>query len=161
MARFVGRFERLVYRVCYRMLGRREDAEDAVQDVFVRSFRSLHCWDPNRPLAPWLIAIAANRSRTALAKRAKRPFVADIGGSAVETHATSYELAEELELAMTTLRDDYRECFELFYREDLSVVEVAHRLGVPEGTVKTWLYRARKELAAYLEHRGITPGASP
>lgn len=160
MARFVGRFERLLYRVCYRMLGRREDAEDVVQDVFVRSFRSLHCWDPKRPLAPWLIAIAANRSRTALAKRAKRPVVADIGGRAVEIKTASCELAEELDLALTTLRNDYRECFELFYHDDLSVVEIADRLGVPEGTVKTWLYRARKELAAHLEHRGITPGAS-
>lgn len=160
MARFVCRFERLIYRVCYRMLGRREDAEDVMQEVFVRSFRSLHRWDPDRPLAPWLIAIAANRSRTALSKRARRPIASGVGGEAVETRTASRELAEELELALVGLRDDYRGCFELFYRDELSVVEVAARLGVPEGTVKTWLYRARKELAAHLENRGITPGAA-
>ena len=161
MDQFVARFERLIYRVCLGMLGRREDAEDVVQDVFVRTFRSLHQWDPERPLIPWLVTIASNRCRTALARRSRHPIVLDISRDAVETPSASRELAEELDLAIGRLRDDYRRCFELFYRDELSVLEIGERLNIPEGTVKTWLHRARKELAEHLERRGITPGTSP
>ena len=59
------------------------------------------------------------------------------------------------------LRPDYRRCFELFYRDELSVAEVGQRLDVPQGTVKTWLHRARKELAEHLERRGVMPGNEP
>ena len=158
MARFVARFEGVLFGLCLRMLRRREDAEDAVQDTFARSFRSLHRWDGDRPLTPWLVTIAANRCRTALDRRQRLP----IGMAAPETVAAAtvigVDLAEELTLALVTLRPEYRRCFELFYRDELSVAEVAQRLRVPEGTVKTWLHRARKELAVRLEQRGLNPG---
>lgn len=160
MRRFVNRFERLVYGLCLRMLGRREDAEDAAQDVFLRTFRSLHRWDSGRPLTPWLVAIAANRCRTALDRRSRLPVAAALPDQA-ETRCASRDLAEELELALDQLRPEYRRCFELFYRQELSVAEVGDRLDVPQGTVKTWLHRARKELVEYLERRGVTPGVEP
>ena len=160
MRRLVERFEGLVFGVCLRMLGRREDAEDAAQDVFLRTFRSLHRWDAGRPLTPWLVAITANRCRTALDRRSRQA-VAD--GSLDRTAAPDdrpADLAEELDRALRLLRPEYRRCFELFYRDELSVADVGRRLGVPEGTVKTWLYRARKELAGQLERRGVTPEAT-
>ena len=158
MRRFVQRFEGLVYGLCLRMLRRREDAEDAVQDVFLRTFRSLHRWDSARPLTPWLVAIAANRCRTALDRRSRLPVSAALPEQAAGGVTVRNDLSEELELALDQLRPDYRRCFELFYRDDLSVSEVGERLGVPQGTVKTWLHRARKELVEHLERRGVTPG---
>lgn len=157
MDRFVQRFERLVYRVCLGMLGQPQDAEDVAQDVFVRTFRSLHQWDQERPLTPWLVTIASNRCRTALARNARAPKVLNFEREDVASRAVREDLAEELDLALTRLRVDYRRCFELFYRQELSVSEVAERLGVPEGTIKTWLHRARRELVEHLEQRGITP----
>jgi RNA polymerase sigma-70 factor (ECF subfamily) len=159
--RFVQRFEGLVYGLCLRMLGRREDAEDAAQDVFLRTFRSLHRWDAGRPLTPWLVAIAANRCRTALDRRSRQPVAAVVPEQAEAARAAPAELAEELVLALGQLRPDYRACFELFYREELSVAEVGERLGVPQGTVKTWLHRARRELVEHLERRGVSPGVAP
>jgi RNA polymerase sigma-70 factor (ECF subfamily) len=158
MQRFVQRFEGLVFALSLRMLRRREDAEDVVQDVFLRTFRSLNRWDSARPLAPWLIAITANRCRTALDRRSKLPGAATVTDH-VEDHAVgTAELAEELQAAIVQLRPEFRRCFELFYHQELSVAEVAVSLKVPQGTVKTWLFRARKELAEHLERRGITPG---
>lgn len=161
MTRFVRRFEGLIYGVCLRMLGKREDAEDVAQDVFVRTFRSLHQWDVDRPLTPWLIAIAANRCRTALDRRSRLPLVLPAPEKSVAVVPASVEIAEELELALRRLRQEHRGCFELFYRDELSIAEIAERLRVPQGTVKTWLHRARKELAEHLERRGVTPGTDP
>jgi len=158
MRRFVQRFEGLVYGLCLRMLRRREDAEDAAQEVFLRTFRSLHQWDSARPLTPWLVAIAANRCRTALDRRSRLPLASVLPEQAADGSEAG-DLAEELKLALDQLRPDYRRCFELFYRDELSVAEVGERLGVPQGTVKTWLHRARKELVEHLAKRGVTPGA--
>ena len=161
MRRFVQRFEGLVFSLCLRRLGRREDAEDVVQDVFLRIFRSLHRWDSERPLTPWLAAIAVNRCRTALLRRSRLPAVTAASEQIEAPSAATPDLAEELQLALARLRPDYRRCFEMFYGRELSVAEISERLGVPQGTVKTWLHRARKELADHLERRGVFPGGEP
>ena len=155
---FVGRFERIVFGLCLRMLTHRQDAEDVTQESLVRIVRNLHRWDSSRPFLPWMMAIAANRCRTLLTRRARRPM-----GRLVEPEMTavvdsdSRELREELQLAIDQLREEYRSCFELFYLQELSCAEISRLVGVPEGTVKTWLHRARKELAEALRRRGVTP----
>jgi RNA polymerase sigma factor (sigma-70 family) len=68
---------------------------------------------------------------------------------------SSTDLAEELQLGIAQLRPDYRACFVLFYQQELSIEEIARSLDCPTGTVKTWLHRARKELAEHLKHRGV------
>ena len=65
------------------------------------------------------------------------------------------DLGEELQLALNALREDYRTCFVLFHQEEQSCQEIAELLGCPEGTIKTWLHRARKELAETLKRRGV------
>jgi len=155
----VERFQALVFSICFRMLGQREDAEDVAQDVFLRTFRSLKGWDAKRSLKPWILAIAANRCRTALKQRPRIP----VGGSLHVDQAVAAnpvparELADELETAVSELRDDYRLCFLLFYQEDLRCAEIADIMSCPEGTVKTWLHRARRELADRLRRRGVVP----
>ena len=69
----VNRFQGQVFGLCYRMLGQREDAEDATQETFVRVVNNLQRWDPARAFEPWLLTIAGNRCRTKLAKRKRRP----------------------------------------------------------------------------------------
>ncbi len=158
---FVERFQGIVFGLCYRMLGHRQDAEDTAQEVFVRALRSLHTWDGERPLKPWLLAIAANRCRTALGKRAKRPTPTEfvVPPAVEESRGNRDDLAEELQLALDELREDYRLCFELFHFQDCGCEEIGQMLGCPPGTVKTWLHRARRELARFLERRGVVPHA--
>jgi RNA polymerase sigma-70 factor (ECF subfamily) len=155
----VARFQGFVFAVCYRMLGQREDAEDVAQDVFLRAFRSLKGWDPSRPLKPWILAIAANRCRTALQQRSRNSTVALLDPSRTVSAKPNdaRNLGDELDLALTELREQYRLCFTLFYQEDLSCAEIAVVMKCPEGTVKTWLHRARRELAERLRRRGVVP----
>ena len=159
MRALVERYQGVVFGVCYRMLGQREDAEDVAQDVFLRVFRSLHRWDSERPLKPWLLTIATNRCRTALERRSRLPTPSEVvtHQACEDGRGARRELAEELQLALDTLREDYRMCFVLFYEQELSCAAIGEMLGCPEGTVKTWLHRARKELAEFLERRGVTP----
>jgi RNA polymerase sigma-70 factor, ECF subfamily len=160
MLTLVERFRGQVYGLCYRMLGQRQDAEDAVQETFVRVLRNLHRWDADREFQPWLFAIAGNRCRTALAARRRRP----VPNSAVELLADDTpdrrpadHLAEELHLALAHLRPEYQQAFLLFHERELNYAEIAETMDVPLGTVKTWVHRARRELIDQLRHRGAIP----
>jgi len=154
---FVERFEGMIFGLCLRMLGRRHDAEDVAQEVFLRAFRNLYRWDRQRPLRPWLLTIAANRCRTHLEERGRRPTPTDfqVDWLTDRPPRDDHDNAEEIQQALATLRMKYQQCFVLFYQQELSVQEVAEVLDCPEGTIKTWLHRARKELAEYLRKRGI------
>jgi RNA polymerase sigma-70 factor (ECF subfamily) len=153
---FVETFQGSIFGLCYRMVGQREDAEDITQEVFARAFRSLGGWDRVRPLKPWLLMIAANCCRTALAKRMRQPTPSEVVDElpAREEAATHSEFAEAVQKALETLREDHRTCFVLFYEQELSVSQIGEMLGCPEGTVKTWLHRARRDVAETLRKLG-------
>src|SRR4249920_3755583 len=103
MLALVERFQGQVFGLCYRMLGQRQDAEDAAQETFVRVLKNLHRWDPGREFQPWLLTIAANRCRTALAARRRRP-VAELAEELVADDEPDQDagrqLAEEVHLAL-------------------------------------------------------------
>src|SRR4051812_32777615 len=73
----VERFQGVVFGLCFRMLGHRQDAEDVMQESFVRALRGISGFESHRPLRPWLLGIAANRCRTALSGRARRPVLVE------------------------------------------------------------------------------------
>jgi len=156
---FVRRFQSAVFGLCFRMLSHREDAEDVAQEVFLRAFRKLQQWDSTRPLAPWLLTIAANRCRTWLANRVRRDLPAAFAENVADRRPTGsqLDLAEELQLALDRLRDEYRLCFTLYHLNEMSLAEIAAITGNPEGTIKTWLRRARQELAEHLQRRSVVP----
>ena len=119
---------------------------------------------PTRPLRPWLLEIAANRCRTAMARRARRPASAS---HAIEDRADPRpafvdpdDLVGELERGLQALRPEYRMVFTLFHEQNLSYDEIAAALSRPVGTIKTWLHRARAQLAESLG-RSIVPRRSP
>lgn len=154
---FVARFQGLIFGFCLRMLGQREDAEDVTQETLVRAVRHLAHWDATRALQPWVLAIAVNRCRTLAAKRKKSAItMKDAEAAAAPSRRMSVaDLGEELGIALSELREDYRTCFVLFYEQEQSCQQIAELMNCPEGTVKTWLHRARKELAETLRRRGV------
>lgn len=154
----VDRFHGVVFGLCFRMMGHRHDAEDATQESLVRALRGIAGFDGSRPLRPWLLGIAANRCRTALGRKGRRPILAESVEECVDHRpglADPEGLAGELERALGHLRSEYRMVFSLFHEQGLPYEEIAQVIGRPVGTVKTWLHRARAELAEDLSRRGI------
>lgn len=158
--RLVERYQSVLFAVCVRMMGHRHDAEDVLQDTFLRALRGIHGFDGVRPLRPWLLGIAANRCRTALSKRNRRP----ASGELLEQRADHRpglrdpeDLAGELEKALDRLRPNYRLVFILYHEQGLPYEEIGEVVGCPLGTVKTWIHRARGQLAEILSRRGLDP----
>jgi len=162
----VRRYERSIYGLIVRMIRDAPVAEDLAQETFLRAFTRLDTYDRRRPLAAWLFKIAHNLTVDALrrAQPATIPYEdAGAGGGAAlvdsrsptpEEAAAGRELARALEAAIAQLRPAYREVVLLQYREGLSQDEIAEITDLPLGTIKTYLHRARKELAVYLEAAG-------
>jgi RNA polymerase sigma-70 factor, ECF subfamily len=162
-AGIIQRFNGRVFGLCMRMLGHRQDAEDMAQETFVRALGSLRRWDRTRPFEPWLLAIAANRCRTLLARRSRRPVATDFVEQVPEhrgDESAARQLAEELERALAGIRPDYRQAFCLFHEQHLSYEEIASICDRPLGTVKTWIHRARKDIAEHLLERGLVEAVS-
>lgn len=154
----VSRYQDRVFRLCFRILGHRQDAEDATQETFTRMARHLHGWDTARPIEPWLLTIAGNRCRTLLSRR--KPTLPLLAAAEPTTNAAEAQrqaeiLDEEVVMAMAGLREQHRQAFLLFHRAELSYAEIADRMGCPVGTVKTWVHRARGELIRQLREREV------
>lgn len=155
------RYYQLVFGICFRALGHRQDAEDATQETFSRISRYLHRWDRKRPIEPWIVSIASNRSRTFLSKQRSRLKVSALQESSVhdssDPHAAS-EILEEVRFAVEDLPAMQKTAFTLFHTHGRSYQEIAAEMDVPEGTAKTWVRRARVRLMERLRHR-IDPGS--
>ena len=152
------RYHGMVFGLCFRMLKHRQDAEDIVQETFLRALGGICGFDETRPLRPWLLGIAANRCRTALGRRSRRPVLAESAEESVDHRpgvVDPDDLIGELERALGRLRPEYRMVFVLFHEHGLPYEEIALALNRPVGTIKTWLHRARAELAEDLSRRGV------
>ena len=158
MVELIGQHQAMVFGLCLRMLGHRQDAEDVAQETFVRVFRSLSKWDSTREFIPWLLAIAGNRCRSWLSARGRRAtaseLVEDLPDNTPDNQAAG-QLAEELQLALQEVREEYRQAFLLFHEQELSYAEISELLGCPVGTVKTWIHRTRREVVEHLRRRGV------
>lgn len=163
MRTLVERFQSDVYGLCVHMLRHNHDAEDVVQEVFLRVFRSLKSYDSSRPLRPWIMTIAVNRCRTWLSRRVRIPEpveqLDDVPSRPEDTPEP--ELTEALTLAIGELRDEYREAFILFHEQGRSYEEIAEVIQRPVGTIKTWLHRARAQLLTSLQIRGLALETMP
>ena len=169
--RLVDLTKRPVYGLCVRLLGDAEEARDAAQESFVRAWSALSTFDTAQPFVPWLLRIARNhcidllrRRRPTLAlspegrsedgpESGVAPELADHFAVSGEQRVQEEEAQRDLDRAVAGLPPRYREVIALFHIQHRSYAEIAQALGVPMGTVMTWLHRARKELKAQLsEH---------
>ncbi len=151
----VARYRAQYGRYAVRMLGSREDAEEALQDAFVRAYRSLaKCDDPER-FAPWFFRILANRCRTAGTRRGRRErtFVNDdiaLYGASEDHPAERTAWREELERALQRLDVDQREAFLLKHVEELGYEDMAVITGVGVSALKMRVKRACERLRMLL-----------
>jgi len=161
----VNRYGDGLYRFCRARLGSADDAEDAVQDVFTRAFRSLARFDARRGFPAWLFAIAANRVKSRYAARAAIDAVAEAAareaGSADDSEDAEAEALDSLagaavRAAVARLPARLRVVVELYYFAGLSVAETAAAAGLGREAVKSRLLRARRRLSVELD-----PGPQP
>ena len=134
-------------RFAMRMLGNREDAEDALQDSFLRAYRSLARYEERQAFRTWLFQILVNRCRTAAVRRQRRQrmFLVDdnaVASASVRPAAESTELRAELRRAIDALDPDQREAFLLKHVELLSYDEMAEATGVGVSALKMRVKRA-------------------
>lgn len=154
-AELVGRYRDRYARFAMHMLGNREDAEEALQDAFIRAYRSLaRCEDPER-FGAWLFRILVNRCRTLGARRGRRArtFIVDEAAllDAAEDHpAERSAWREEISRALQRLRPDQREAFLLKYVEEMGYDDMSRLTGVGVSALKMRVMRACDRLRELL-----------
>jgi RNA polymerase sigma-70 factor (ECF subfamily) len=152
----VTRYRPRLSRYALRMLGNREDAQEALQDAFIRAYRAIgRCDDPER-FGSWLFSILVNRCRTTGARttRRSRTFVSDevAARAAAEAHpAEQAAWREEIERALAQLDSDQREAFLLKHVEGLSYEEMAEITGAGVSALKMRVKRACDRLRGLLQ----------
>ena len=138
-------------------LGDEQEAREAAQEALLKAHRARTRYDQGRPFYPWLRRIVRNTCFDRIARRKHREasglrdeWVASEGPTALDRLAQE-EAVEAVRLGMDRLSDGHREVLVLRHFEELSYEEIAAVLDVPQGTVMSRLYRARKALVRALE----------
>ena len=163
----VARYATPAVNFIYRFIRDRTLAEDLAQEGFLRVYQRLNTYDPQRKFSSWFFQVLrnitidylrVNRLPTAsldeLEEGGHRGAAMDRESASPEEAAQQQELAVAMASALSRIRPEYREVVVLRYQEGLTHPEIAEILGMPSGTVKTYLHRARKELAEILSRSG-------
>ncbi len=164
-AELVRRHQTAVFNVAYRLFGRRQDAEDAAQEAFLRAYQALDRFDLSRPFAPWIKRITANLCLNWLeAERVRPQFTTDMIDQPAnpndwhdiaptpEQTLVRQEQANRLRSAILQLPPTYRAVIEYRHFQEMSYDEIAAAMSRPVSSVKSDLFRARKLLAEYMQH---------
>lgn len=156
-----------LYRVCYRMLGNKHEAEDIAQEAFVRAFVNIHTFDTNRKFSTWLYRIGTNLCIDRIRKKKPDYFLdAEVAGTEglnmysqiasteelPEDEVLKMEMQERVQYEISRLPDKYRAVIVLKYMEDLPLQEISDILDMPLGTVKTRIHRGREALRKQLSN---------
>ncbi|MBK8135771.1 MAG: sigma-70 family RNA polymerase sigma factor [Chloroflexi bacterium] len=160
----VERYQVQAVRAAYLVTQDQEAAQDIVQNAFLRVFRSIGSFDPARPFGAWFMRIVVNDALKA-ATRGRRVEPADAEtadmwleslpdpGPMPETAAEAAELEQQVWTAVQTLSPELRAVVAMRYYLELSEQEMAQRLSVPAGTIKSRLHAARRSLRKLLAAR--------
>jgi RNA polymerase sigma-70 factor, ECF subfamily len=151
----VERYAAAARRVARAVLGDADDADDAAQDAMLSALVKLGQYDPRRPFGPWLLRIVANAATDRRRRRTVRrtePLDAGLaaGGTRPDTTTERRALAERLRQALAELPERRRIAVVLFDVEGYTHAEIAGVLGIPEGTVRSEVFHARRRLRALL-----------
>jgi RNA polymerase sigma-70 factor (ECF subfamily) len=143
-----------LYKVLYRMVRNRDDAEDLVEEAFIKAYRAISRFDLNRSFFAWICRIAVNNAINYI-KKERRGQVQSIG--MVEYRLTAKKgnpvkmtrekiLRERINVAIAKLPEEYRMILVLRVDDEYSYEEISNILKIPKGTVMSRLARARQKL---------------
>ncbi len=164
----VSRHRSRVYAVALRISGRHEDALDVSQEVFVNAFRKLGSFREEALFTTWLHRMTVNAALDLARRRSRRDatpldVIGEVADSRMgpEDAAIRADRAAAVQKALTKLTPEYRAVIALHDLQDLDYAQTAETLGVPLGTVKSRLHRARLQLAKLLGHLEPSAGERP
>jgi RNA polymerase sigma-70 factor, ECF subfamily len=146
-----------VYAHALRFFGNPQAAEDAVQEVFIKVYRSIETFDGTAAFSTWLYRVTRNVCLDMLRSGQRRPVpvdLVDVSLTAVDDPAAEAITTATVEAAMRALPPEDRDALSAIGLFGLSYAEAADALGVPEGTVKSRVFRARKTLVTALGPEG-------
>lgn len=162
----VRRWERQIYGLSLRLLGREEDARDVCQETFLAAFRNLRKFRGEAKFSSWLYRIALNACHSRMRRRAgaaeesldaedgagRRHEPADTGAESLSDALHREERARIVRRALQTLPAEMRQVIVMKEYEELTFAEIAEILQVPVSTVKSRVYTGLQQLRARLEH---------
>jgi RNA polymerase sigma-70 factor (ECF subfamily) len=144
LERLFQTYHRAVYTLCYRMVSRAEDAEDATQATFVGAFRGLPKFRGHSSLKTWIYRIAVNESLNLLRQRRSTPLLLD-DDAVICDNANGIVEKAAVQVALRQMRPEQRLVLILFYWEELSCEEIAQVVDISQSAAKMRLKRAREE----------------
>lgn len=154
---FIEEYQRLVMHIVFRMISNVADREDVCQDVFIKAYQNLSNFHFESKISTWLAKIAYNTCINYLKKK-KVPLFNDFStdGESIDNflsdHASPDEFAERRDLSLRLQNEinklpvQFRTILTLYHLDEMSYSEIVEIMGLPEGTVKSYLFRARKLL---------------
>jgi RNA polymerase sigma-70 factor (ECF subfamily) len=153
-----------VYRFLLRLVRNEATAEDLISEVFLDVWRQAGKFEGRSAVSTWLLAIARFKALSVLRRRPEHELNEDVA-EAIEDTSDTPEVALQkkdksglLRECLGKLSSDHREIVDLVYYHEKSVEEVAEIVGIPEATVKTRMFYARKKLSELLKAQGIERG---
>jgi len=150
----VTRYQTSVFNVCYRILHERGEADDLVQESFMRAYDRLNTFDLSREFGPWIRRVAANLCLNHLeSQKVTAPLDEERDADErqrPEKQVEVKERSEQIRGALASLPAQYRVVVELRHYQELSYDEIASEMKIPLSDVKSHLFRARKILAEKL-----------
>ena len=153
-----------VYRFALRLVRNEATAEDLISEVFLDVWRQAGKFEGRSAVSTWLLAITRFKALSVLRRKPEQELDEETA-EAIEDTADTPEVALEkkekgavLRKCMEALSAEHREIIDLVYYHEKSVEEVAEIVGIPENTVKTRMFYARKRLAELLKSEGIERG---
>ena len=153
-----------VFRFVFRLVREESTAEDLISDVFLDVWRQADRFEGRSAVSTWLLAIARFKALSAMRRRPDEELDAETA-EAIEDESDDPGIALEkkdksalIRKCLTGLSAEHREVVDLVYYHEKSVGEVAEIVGIPENTVKTRMFYARKRLAELLKAAGIERG---
>ena len=166
----VDRFGPKVYAIAYHFTLKREDAEELSQEIFLKLFENLHRYDGGFPLVAWILSVSRNLCIDRYRRRKREKsfrFVSDEAVSALlksdddpASMALKKERTQLLFSALAEIPEDLAEILVLRDLNGLAYDEIGKALELPDGTVKSRLFRARAEVARKIRERHETKGAA-
>jgi RNA polymerase sigma-70 factor (ECF subfamily) len=153
-----------VYRFVLRLVRNEAAAEDLISEVFLDVWRQANRFEGRSAVSTWLLSIARFKALSSLRKRSEDELDEE-HAEAIEDESDDPEVAAQkrdkaniMRQCLTALSPEHREVIDLVYYHEKSVEEVASIIGIPEATVKTRMFYARKRLAELLKAAGVDRG---